>query len=148
MKKSTARLATALTAGAAGVAGLALATGSVPGVEGLGPRLAQAQGHVDRDVHDRPAEVPAADLPDWARAGTSTVTVVREADGADGAGAAVRADLAVPAGFVLPDSCTDVEHVGMPFDGGGDDWPDSRGPGERCGPWSVVVAQGHLYVWR
>ena len=149
MRKPTARLTAALTAGIAGIAGAALATGHVPGVAGLGAPLARAQGHVERDVYDRPGQVPGADLPDWARVGAERVTVVRPGKAA-GAGAddGVRADLAVPAGFSLPSSCTSVEHVGMPFDGGGDDWPDSTGPGARCGEWSAVVRDGRLHTWR
>ncbi|WP_432522958.1 hypothetical protein [Kineococcus sp. SYSU DK006] len=149
MRRPLVHLAAALAAGTVGIGALALVSGSVPGVAGLGPLLAEAQGHTDRAVHSRPAQVPAADLPDWARAGEAEVTVVRPGEAAgEGAGEAVRADLAVPAGFTLPATCAPVERVGMPFDGGGDEWPDSRRPGHRCGGWSAVVAGDHLYVWR
>ena len=147
MRRSTVRTA-ALSAAVAGVAGGALATGHVPGVEGLGPRLAQAQGHVQRTVYERPARLPAEDLPEWAREGGEQVTVVRPGRAAGSGVEGVRADVSVPAGFSPPASCTRLEHVGMPFDGGGEDWPDSTAPGQRCGRWSVVVADGHLYVWR
>ena len=144
-KQLTLGSATALTGVAAAVvAGIAV---SMPaGVDGPGAMLAELQGHTQTSDHTTAASAPRGSVPEWTRDVGSGVVVVRPGEAAGDDSGSVRADMELTAGTTLPATCTVLEQVGMPWDGGGH-WPDLGGTAWLCDGWVTVVLDDHLYTW-
>ena len=145
------RTRTVALAGAVVVAATA-ATGfgaaQARGLDSAGAALAELRGARSTAAYDTPAAAPAGLLPEWVRDVRAEVVVVRPGRSADPGARGLRADLDVGADFALPASCRPAEAPAVPFDGGGDRWPDARpGTVQDCDGWSAVRRDGHLYLW-
>ncbi|TYP88040.1 hypothetical protein BD833_105216 [Blastococcus xanthinilyticus] len=128
--------------GAVAAAGVAVAMPD--GVDGPGAMLAELQGHRQTAAYETTADTPHELVPAWAADGTDVISV-RPGDGAPGDRGNRRVEMTWAG--TLPD-CTDMPEAGMPWDGGGSNWPDyPYSDAQMCEGWITIVQDGHLYAW-
>ncbi len=147
MASRTTKLALGATGGVVGIVGAVLAgiVVTVPdGVEGPGAMLAELQGHRETGAFDTTADAPRHLVPAWASEGTDVV-VVRPGDESPGDRGNRRVEMTWDGS--LPD-CTEQPEAGMPWDGGGQNWPEyPYSDALMCEGWITIVQDGHLYAW-